>query len=213
MSDKLKIKSMKPFRLPVLFLAITILIIGCKKKDNGPANYFSFKGKTYEISEALVDKNIIDSLQGLHIDQYGFLSVSGKDSAMLFLAVADLPANELTGTFSSLDINSSANRRIITMSSYAGSLIILPNKETYFTGLGGTFDVALSGVNYTISLNSISAGVYSGNIGGGTQYTEAGTIRGKYTGTPQTATITAYDGKSNHIFNSIIETYKEFLRH
>jgi hypothetical protein len=204
---------MKPLKLFVIFLAFTILIIGCKKKDNGPSNYFSFKGKTYGITQAIIDKNISDTALGVHVDQYGFLSVSGSDSAILFIAVADLPANSLTGNFSSLDMSSTAARRIVTVSAVCGSLIILPDQSTYLTGLGGNFDVALSGTTYTLSMNAISAGVYSGNIGGGSQYTEAGTIAGKYSGTPQAATITAYNSKPNPNFNVFIEKYKKLLNH
>jgi len=184
---------MRALKFTIIIAAAAIMISSCGKKDSLPANYFSFKGKNYAITEALVDKNIIDTAQGLHIDQYGFLSVSGKDSAMFLIAVVDVQANSLTGNFASYDDASTSVRRILSMGFYGGSLIMLPSKELYFTGLGGSIDIALTGSDYSLKFNSISAGVYSL---GGSQYTAIDKIEGRYNGPLQTAVITASKGKT-----------------
>ena len=55
---------MRALKFTIIIAAAAIMISSCGKKDSLPANYFSFKGKNYAITEALVDKNIIDTAGG-----------------------------------------------------------------------------------------------------------------------------------------------------
>ncbi len=200
---------MKAFKFLVLLFVSVVLFSACGKKDTLPANYFSFKGKTYAITDAVVERNVNDSLWGVHLDQYGFLSVSGHDSTTFFIAVSDLPANMLTGNFPSLDISSTADRRIIPVSGTAATILMLPTQEVYISGSGGSMDVTVSGSTYTLKFNAISIGVYSSNGVGGEQYLKAGEITGRYSGIPQNAIITAYNGNSNPLMQAFLKNKKQ----
>jgi hypothetical protein len=201
---------MRLAKFSVIFLAAAILISGCKKKDNTPANYYSFKGKTYEIIDALMAEELFsfstDTSKKLHIFQFIFLNVSGKDSSALYIAVADTLTNTLGGNYSSLDMQGNASRGIFPFAWVAASGIHLYDKTEYITGAGGSIDVNSTGVTYTINFNSISAGVYSGQTG--TQYNETGKISGKYSGTIQTVTFTLGSINQNLISKSFIQKYK-----
>jgi len=211
---------MKLLRLPILLFAVAIFIVGCKKKDNTPANYFSFKGKTYEIIEAYLGKSIIahhplDSTIVYHVHQLLLTGFYGKDSAMLFLAAADGASTTLDGNYPSLPILSTDTRGIVPQADdstnlSASSVIILSASVGYQTGQGGNIDISHSGVNYTISINSVSAGLYS-NFG--SQYDEIGKITGKYSGPLQLVIFSTTSGNSMRITNNFVEQAKEFTNH
>jgi hypothetical protein len=200
---------MKLFKLPVLFLAITILIIGCKKKETTTPNYFSFGGKSYTITAAVLGTFQIylstDSPKVHNVYQMGFLSVSGTDSVTLLLAVADTATNVLTGNYPSNSLNTLARgiipEAVYSLTASAISLIELSKTELYYTGLGGSITIALTGSTYTISMNAISAGVYSNfnPTSGPVQYNEIGTISGKYTGPLEAVSFTSMNQMQNYL--------------
>jgi hypothetical protein len=203
---------MRPAKFLLIFLAAAILISGCKKKDNTPANYYSFKGKTYEIVDALMAEELFsfsaDTSKKLHIFQFIFLNVSGKDSSALYIAVADTLTNVLGGNYPSLDMQGNASRGIFPFAWVAASGIHLYDKTEYITGAGGSIDVNSTGGTYTIKFNTISAGVYSGQAG--TQYTEVDKISGKYSGTIQTVTFTLGSTNQNLMSKSFIRETQIF---
>ena len=203
---------MKLLRLPILLFAFALIIIGCKKKDSNPANYFSFNGTTYEIVGAyqggnLLAHQLLDTTIIYHVHQLLFTGVAGKDSAILVIALADESNTSLTGNYTSLPLYSSASRGIIpkgvdsTFYSIANSGIILNSNVEYLTGQGGSMDISLTGINYTISFNSISAGLYT-NLGA--QYDEKSKINGRYTGPLQLATISSTQGNSKIAAKNIV---------
>jgi len=82
--------------------------------------------------------------------------------------------------------------------------MFLPNKSAYESGPGGSVDIALSGVTYSLHFNSISAGVYTYGLGGASQYTEADKIGGRYSGVPVSANIVAYSARTNSFFQKLV---------
>jgi len=199
---------MKLLRFSILFFAFASLIVGCKKKDSTPANYFSFSGKTYEVSNAYMSDEIFpsvsDTARKMHVYQFIFINIAGKDTTELLLAAADTALNTLGGNYPAVDVNSKFVRGIFPDAGLIQSRIILSDNMMYSVGAQGSLDVNQSGSNYTVKINSISAGLYS-VTNAGIHYDEIGKINGTYTGGIQLVIIHFSSGRRNGFPNSYID--------
>ncbi len=178
---------MKKLTLITFLIALILGSYSCKKSEETPSNAFTFKGKTYPISLTGIRRVVLTSAaKETHVYQFLFGSVSGTDTTVLAIAVADTLTNTLGGNYQSLDMSSDAPRGILPFVLVAASGILMPNLDEYFTGAGGSVDISFTptttDTTYSLNFNNISAGVYADKIGGGYQYTEAGKINGNYKG-------------------------------
>lgn len=178
---------MKKLTLIAFLIALILGSYSCKKTEETPSNAFTFKGKTYPISLTALNRVVMTSdTKETHVYQFLFGSVSGTDTTILAIAVADTLTNTLGGNYQSIDISSDTPRGILPFVFVAASGVLMPNMDEYFTGAGGSVDISFTtgaaDTTYSLNFNNISAGVYADKVGGGYQYTEAGKINGNYKG-------------------------------
>ena len=196
-------------KLVLLMLSILFLLTfnSCKKDEETKTNYFSFDGKDYTINESglvdLVFYEGTDSSMTMHIFLFDSYAINDTTSAIFTLL--DAESNILSGNYPSIDMgNTTATKVIVPFAFFFFSGIEFQDETFYFTGNGGSIDIAVSGNDYDISMNDISAGEYAdifdmdpedGDFG----YTEAGKISGKFNGTINKQTQILSLGLNNKI--------------
>ncbi|MEN8120854.1 MAG: hypothetical protein ABFS35_10930 [Bacteroidota bacterium] len=202
----------------LLIVSLVVLTMYSCKKDSDPVNHFSFQGKEYPINEAVIVELVFSegNADELVVPVLSFTNISGQDTTGLLLSVFDEESNILGGNYSSLgqDEFESASRGIAPFALIFLSAITFQDETTYFTGHGGSLDVSVSGDNYTIKMNSISAGEYGDLLDfdedGNFEYSEAGKIAGVYEGTiNKQITVLSMDMQNSDIdINKLIKSIK-----
>jgi len=175
---------MKKLLSGLIILMVTFLLVlpGCSKDDdNDSKNSFSFQGKSYTITDAVVYKLIFSKTSGGELDIYQlyFESISGSDTAALLLAMADTSSNEFSGTYAGRDISSDEARGVFPFLLFAASGLSLPTGEAYLSGEGGSASVSLSGSTYTVNITDIPVGTYNSSY----VFSSQGKVKGSYKGT------------------------------
>lgn len=169
------------FGLPSFLLVCLLLIPGCGDKDDGDTkNYFSYLGDSYNITGAYVYKLIFYNTGGGEEDVYQlyFDNINGSDTTSLYIALLDTTSNEFSGTYNGLDFSSTASRGVFPYLYYAGTCIVYPNYDTYFSGEGGSVKVSVSDYTYTINISDLPLGTYSSSY----TFTTLGKVKGSYNG-------------------------------
>lgn len=178
---------MKSLKTIILILSVIFIVSSCKKTDSTPANSFTFKGKTYTITNSALEHVIFNNSGAklVHTYLFAFGHISGADTTVLVLTVFDESTSVLSGTYNSIDENDTlATRGIVPFAFFVMSGITNNNPSfDYFTGAGGNLGISWTpsagDTIYKLSFNSISAGQYGNNF---EQYTEAGKITGNFDG-------------------------------
>jgi hypothetical protein len=198
---------MKKSMFYLLGLLLALSMFSCKK-DNDPANYFSFNGTKYTITGSGLIKAVFYSgtEDEFTIYQFAFDHIKGQDTTSLYVAVFDTLTNVLDGNYLSIDILSDQVRGILPLFTF----LRMANGDEYYNGEGGSMDVSKNNTTYNVTFNTISAGYYSdpfdSNEDGNSGYVEMDKITGEFHGNINMQVVfpSAKSGKVNErIINGI----------